>query len=140
MKRTWIGKYGYLYDDEASDYSSFEINVELIDGTFKGTVFEEEFTGATGDLIQVKGFIDGDFISFIKTFPYGFWIDENGDYIFDKTALGHQVIYHGNFDQENGIWSGEWEIELSVKNINDENDEVEVMVGVWDMKAKIDER
>lgn len=137
LKRTWIGKYGYLFDDAETEHFSFEINVKIIDGAFEGTAFEQEFSGSTGDLIHVKGFIEGDFISFVKKYPYGYWKDENDEVIIDIKIPGHEVVYQGNFDQEKGLWKGEWEIEVDIDQVDEENDEVQVMVGVWDMKAKI---
>lgn len=138
MKRIWVGKYGYLYDDAETEYFPFEINVTLEKGSFEGTVYEEEFSRTTGDLIAIKGFIDDDFISFVKTFPYGYWKDENNNVIIDENISGHEVIYQGYFDQKKGVWSGEWEIEIEREIINDNNYNVQIMVGVWEMKAKTD--
>lgn len=139
MKRIWVGKYGYLYDNAETEYFSFEINATLEKGSFEGTVFEEEFSEATGDTIAIKGFFDDDFISFVKTFPYGFWKDENDDVITDKSVSGHQVVYQGHFDQEKGMWFGEWEIEIDRAVISNDNYDVFAMVGVWEMKVKTDE-
>lgn len=135
-KKTWIGKYGYLYDNAESDFYSFEINATLEKGSFEGTVFEEEFSGATGDLVAVKGFIDGDFISFVKTYPYGYWRDEDDKVIVDKDVSGSDVTYQGNFDSDTGVWKGDWEIEISVDPIIEGTDDIQVVVGVWEMQTK----
>jgi hypothetical protein len=136
-KKNWIGKYGYLYDDAENDFYSFEINATIEKGSFEGTVFEEEFSGATGNLVAVKGFIDGDFISFVKTYPYCYWKDEKDEIIIDEKFPGGEVIYSGSFDENTGVWKGEWEIEISAVSVDEEVDSIEMMVGVWEMKTKV---
>ena len=137
MKTTWQGKYGYLYENEEIEYFSFEINAELIDGSFEGTVHEQEFSGLTGDLVHVKGFIEDDFISLVLTYPYAFYIDDEGKPIIDKNEVGHEVIYQGNFDHETGTWRGEWEIEVNQIKIDEETDEIDAVVGVWEMRRMV---
>lgn len=136
MKRTWLGKYGYINDDDETGYFTFKMNVEIIDGSFEGAVYEEEFSGVTNDLVAVKGFITHDFISFVKTYPY-YWAIDDDHFIYDKSAPGHEVVYEGNFDEINGVWRGEWEIELDRKVVDKETDKISLLTGVWEMKAKL---
>lgn len=82
-KKVWIGKYAYTFDENTQFYS-FEIEANYEDGSFEGTVYEEEFSGFTKDLVHVKGFIEGELISFVKTYPYYYAIDDFGNTIIGK--------------------------------------------------------
>lgn len=78
---------------------------------FTGSVSEEEFSGIIGRLLSVKGFIDGDHISFVKQYPCLYEFDENREVIIDESKRGHEVIYDGYWDETKAIWTGEWEVE-----------------------------
>jgi hypothetical protein len=138
IKKNWIGKYGYSFDEESENFFSFEIFVDFNDGSFQGTVFEEEFSGFTGDSVAIKGFIEEDFISFVKTYPYYYASNENGEMIVDKQMKGHEVVYEGFFNTETGEWNGEWEILM-----HEEKDKSMIgryitksIIGPWKMKLK----
>lgn len=137
IHKNWVGEYAYNYEDDTSHYS-FEIIAEWKDGSFEGTVYEQEFSGITNDVVHVKGFVEGDLISFVKTYPYLFGTDEKGLLIIDKGLRGHQVVYGGNFDKNTGIWSGDWEIIMhEEKNkLEPETYKIESMFGPWNMKLK----
>jgi hypothetical protein len=138
IKKNWIGEYGYSFDEESENFFSFEIFADFSDGSFKGTVFEAEFSGFTGDLVAIKGYIEEDFISFVKTYPYYYASNEKGELVVDKQMKGHEVVYEGYFNTETGEWNGEWEI-----LINEEEDKSMIgryitksIIGPWKMKLK----
>lgn len=138
IKKNWIGEYGYSFEDKSENFFSFEIFADFTDGSFQGTVFEEEFSGFTGDLVSIKGYIEEDFISFVKTYPYYYASNENGEMVVDKQMKGHEVVYEGFFNTETGEWNGEWEI-----LINEEEDKSMIgryitksIIGPWKMKLK----
>lgn len=137
MKKTWIGEYRYSFDD-SSQGCSFEINAIYSKGSFEGTVYEEEFSGLTGDLVHVKGFIDDDLISFIKTYPYFFGTDDDDNIVVDKQLKGHFVEYEGRFDEEKGCWSGNWEIVVYEERDPSIPDAyyTEYILGPWTMRLK----
>ena len=136
VKKNWIGKYGYSFEEGNEWYFSFEINADYANGSFEGFASEEEFTGYTNDLVHVKGFIEGDLISFMKTYPYLFEMDDNGYAHIDKSQRGHCVAFQGSFDEETGGWSGEWEIVFS--EVRDKSESgtflIKYLFGPWDMK------
>jgi len=138
MKKNWIGRYGYSFEEGNEWYYSFEITANYNNGSFEGTVIEEEFTSFTNDLVHVKGFIEEDLISFVKTYPYLFEANDNGEMLIDKSQRGHSVIYQGYYDQSKDGWEGEWEVKIS-----EESDKTQIgayktqyKTGPWNMKLK----
>lgn len=138
IQKNWIGEYGYSFEAESDKIFSFEILAQLNDGSFQGTVFEEEFSGFTDDLVAVKGFIEEDFISFVKTYPYYYASNENGEIVVDREKKGHEVVYEGYFNFDTGEWIGEWEILM-----HEEKDKSKMgryitksIIGPWKMKLK----
>jgi hypothetical protein len=102
--------------------------------SFHGIVWEEEFSGITGKHLSVKGFIDEDHISFVKKYPCLYEGDENGKVIIDETKSGHEVIYDGYWNEEQGIWIGEWEVEGETQIFHFEKIMTDVYVGAFEMK------
>lgn len=134
-KKKWIGKFGYSFE-ENHEFISFEIEADYSDGSFEGSVFEDEFSNVTSELIHVKGFIDAEMISFVKTYPFYYSIDEKGFTIIDKTIRGHKVIYQGHFNKEDETWNGEWEIIHSEEKISFGVYKTNSLIGPWKMKLQ----
>lgn len=135
MKRIYQGNY-YDIDKEGNE-SPFQFRIEVdIDEklSFTGTVWEEEFTGITGKLSTVKGFIDEDHISFVKKYPCTYEYDENGKIIIDESRKGHEVIYDGYWDENTGTWSGEWEVEGETEVFHFYEIKTKVFIGQFEMK------
>lgn len=138
IQKNWIGEYGYSFEKESEIFFSFEIFAESNNGSFQGTVFEDEFSGFTGDLVIIKGFIEEDFISFVKTYPYYYATKESGEIVVDKQMKGHEVVYEGYFNNETGEWNGEWEILIHEEQDKTVNGRyiTESIIGPWKMKLK----
>lgn len=135
-KKNWIGKFAYSFEEGDDEFFAFEIVANYENGSFEGTVYDEVFSGMTGDLAKVKGFIEHDLISFVKIYPYYYVKDLQGKTIIDKNQKGHQVVYQGYFNDETGEWEGEWEIQ-----IYEERDKrvkggylTKSLIGPWNMK------
>ncbi len=135
MKVIWIGKYFDLNEREEEIEFLFRIDAEM-DGenSFAGKVWEEEFFELTKAFIDVEGFIEGNLISFVKTYPFQYDYDENMNALIDRTKPGHQVIYEGIWDENSNSWKGEWEIELEVTQVSFEVDNVISEVNRFEMK------
>ncbi len=104
MKKVWNGFYeDYLFENNKITVE-FTITAELENGSFKGKVYENEFSKFTGDSIDVQGFIEGNLISFVTKYPYLFAYDSKGKILIDKNEKGHEVIYEGYFNEATGIW------------------------------------
>lgn len=134
MKRIYLGNYFDI--DQQGNESPFEFRMEVeIDEkhSFYGTVWEEEFSGITGKLITVKGFIDEDHISFVKKYPCLYSIDQEGKTKIDETKHGHEVIYDGYWNEESGKWHGEWEIEGETEVFHFDKIKTRVYIGAFEM-------
>lgn len=137
-KRSWVGRYGYTFDEDTR-YFSFEMNASFQNGSFEGDVHEEEFSGLTSDTVHIKGFIEEDMISFVKTYPYFWTYDDQGNIIMDKEKKGHEVVYEGYFDEGTGSWSGQWEVLMSEEKTYPGQYKQQFIIGPWDMKRKADQ-
>ena len=135
MKRTYQGH--YYHPDLEGNENAFQFRIEAeIDEklTFNGVVWEEEFTGITGKLLTVKGFIDEDHISFVKKYPCAYEYDELGKIIIDESRKGHEVIYDGYWDENTGAWTGEWEVEGETEVFHFNEIKTHVFIGCFEMK------
>jgi hypothetical protein len=134
VKRTYKGKY-YDIDHKGDEFQvSFSMVVEFNDKmSFKGSVWEDEFTKLSGKQLVVKGYIDEDHISFVKKYPCYYASDENGKRFIDESKLGHEVIYDGYWDENSRKWIGEWEVEGETTLEGLEGIQTDVYVGSFEM-------
>lgn len=115
MKITWIGYYIDANEQGEAAEFPFRIDAELDEEYgFSGTVWEDEFYALSQTFVKVQGFIEGDHISFVKTYPFDYGSDEDGKVSIDKTKPGHDVVYDGEWDQTTKSWKGTWEIEIGI--------------------------
>lgn len=136
MKRSWIGKYVNIGPNGIEEDFPFRIDVVLDNKlNFTGTAWEEEFCTISQLKIDVKGFIDDDHISFIKSYPCLFELDENFNAVIDKTQKGHEVTYNGYWKEETNNWEGFWDIKVESTLISEGNYEDELIIGPFDMKV-----
>lgn len=134
MKRTYQGIYFDIDQDGIERPYGFRMEVEIDEKhSFNGTVWEDEFSGITGKHLSVKGFIDEDHISFVKKYPCLFEFDAEGKIIIDETKSGHEVIYDGYWNEENGIWLGEWEVECETEVFQFDKIKTRVFIGAFEM-------
>jgi hypothetical protein len=112
MERRYLGNYFQIDEDGTESSYGFKIEIELDDNlSFTGTVWEDEFSEISGKLVSVRGFIDGDHISFVKKYPCKYEFDENLEVVLDIDKPGHEVIYDGYWNEELENWTGEWYIQ-----------------------------
>ncbi len=129
MTENWQGQYTYgdTYTDEYKGRSvSFTISWDNTDGTIKGTCIDKDHP--FGLTANIEGFIEENFISFIKTYPCYWEIDENNEprIIRDKPS---QVIHYSGFFTDDHF-EGEWEIPFSYKT--PDGDMIELFYeGIW---------
>lgn len=115
IKRTWIGKFFDVGENGNEEPIGFRLDVEMAENmTFDGKMWEEEFYPKTKLLIDVKGYIENDHISFVKSYPCLYDIDENNQVVIDLNQKGHEVVYQGEWIESRGVWSGFWEIKGAV--------------------------
>lgn len=135
MKRSWIGTYTDIGKNGQDEEVSFQIDVDLDNNlNFKGKVWEEKFYSHSQLMIDVKGFINEDHISFIKTYPCLFEIDENYDVVIDTSKKGHDVTYDGYWNVQTKKWEGFWEVKGLSILVREGYYEEEVIIGPFEMK------
>jgi hypothetical protein len=133
MDITWNGKYGYDDHFDPENTFAFILKVDDNEGSFHGIALEEEFTGLTGEAASVKGFADGDHISFVKKYPFRFDTQDDGAALIDRQQRGHEVVYDGYFNSETGVWEGTWEIQIDEIKIAPHKYRTSATVGFWQM-------
>jgi len=101
--------------------------------SFKGTVWEDEFSIASNKYLIVNGYIDNDHISFVKTYPCLYEFNEEGELVIDESKKGHEVIYDGYWDKDKKYWTGEWEVEGETAPLRFNNIVTELFIGPFEM-------
>jgi hypothetical protein len=79
----WVGyfTYGQEYGEEVvGEKVQFRLFVDSFkDELFSGRSVDLEGIGANYEVAQIKGYIDGHFISFTKEYPHFYGLDEAGN-------------------------------------------------------------
>lgn len=97
---TWEGTftYGEDYPQNIIGKSvSFQMKIEERDGDLKGSCEDDclkEFPS------KIVGFVDDDFVSFIKTYAYHIGFDEDGNNVSDPGNPAHEIHYSGTWDAD----------------------------------------
>ena len=130
---SWSGSYSY----DAEEFQGKTIRFQMI-----LTENDEELVGQCQDSIKdggipvqakLEGFVDDNFVSLVKTYPYLIYVGENGEYLRDETQLHPEIHYYGEFD--NGVLKGTWEMDLG--SFNQGTDVViQQITGKWEMKKE----
>ena len=134
MKRIYHGNYFDIDQHGNNKPFAFRMEVEMDEKlNFVGTVWEDQFSGLTGKLLSVKGYIDEDHISFVKKYPCQYAGDENGKLIIDESKPGHEVIYDGYWDESKGMWEGEWEVEGNIEVLQFDMIQTKIFIGKFEL-------
>ena len=102
--------------------------------SFTGTINEEQNEYSVPLEATIKGFIDDDFISFVKTYPKKPILKEFGktEIIFENSKL--EIEHEGFVDVENNSIYGNWYIK---ELITDEFGSFEnIIQGIWILSKK----
>lgn len=122
----WAGFYEYGLGYELPYFGQrVKLSMELTfeNGHIHGTSKEEKSAYYVNAVAKIDGYVDEDFISFVKTYPIFPFIGENGEV---QTKKGELVICHtGVIDKEKNTMYGSWFIQD--KNVL-QGDEGE---GIW---------
>ncbi len=127
----WVGYYTLYYENNISKDYAFKINMQVLDGVLKGTCVDDESLVVFDEPATVEGFIEENFISFIKKYPHAWAMDENGGALKFEDVPSHEIHYAGNF--ENGAFSGYWEISIEAIDENGEISNTDLQ-GTWRMQ------
>ena len=133
----WSGYYeygpGYFYPFFGSRVD-FEINFILNNqGSFKGSIQEIPSQFSVPIEAEVKGFVDNDFISFVKSYKVRPEISEDGKSIIIKDGI-LEISFTGYIDKENACIYGAWDLEEPFT----ENGEtfIDYLSGIWMIKKE----
>jgi hypothetical protein len=131
----WAGQYtlGEGYAPSMTGITtSFELIMEIIDGVLKGHCRDNIEDVPMSAPATIEGFIEDNFINFVKRYPHAWMRDENGDMVEDVDQPSHEVIYNGYFGE--GLVQGDWEIVAST-HVNPDGTLYEYLLrGTWYMK------
>ena len=127
------GFYEYEQDDGIISIP-FVLNL-LFDGTkFSGSSIDEE----TKDLfsnVKVEGFLEGDLISFIKTYPFEyFWDEQDQKMVANKNFPEHRVTYQGHYNKSTKKYEGEWEIMIDETLLGGGVFKEQYISGYWEIE------
>lgn len=111
----------------------FEINIIVDNNSFEGVSKDDESKGCFDKSIEVKGFFENNFISFILKYPYAYFRDEEDKIVIDKKLKHPDVNYYGEFDEDKKSYNGEWEMIYEVEELAD-GDVVEISSGSWELR------
>ncbi|MDT7832897.1 hypothetical protein RQM59_10935 [Flavobacteriaceae bacterium S356] len=136
VKGKWTGYYQYGVGYNLPFFAErVKIDVTLVTdslGNIQGTMTERHDSYAVPLESSIKGFIDFELISFIKSYDASPEIKE--DYSGIEIGKGSlNVDYSGLVDQKNGALYGEWVIEEKFVN-NDGQNDIEFFTGIWMLK------
>lgn len=139
MTEIWKGQFRYDKADYGfDDVVNFELQVEFVNGSLKGIATDPEFAELSDLPVTVKGFIEGDHISFIKSYPLKYESDENGKSFINESTKGHDVVYDGYFDPTVNKWIGHWEIIADEIKVDLEVYQQLYVGGNWELQIPFD--
>lgn len=131
----WEGEYSYNHGTENEpdlEYFTFRLHIVENDGVLSGICedTEPQFGKAT-----ITGFVEGDFISFIKKYEMPSPDDDDDDS--DEQQQYHQVHYSGNYHDEDSAFEGTWEITVSAERVGYQEEFIlENLSGTWCISKK----
>jgi hypothetical protein len=132
----WLGV--FRYDDSYSEglvgqSVSFRIIIhEQSADEFTGECFDLNGTGAIPEAAAIRGFTDGNFISFIKQYPYHRIINKEGELKLDKSHPHPEIAYSGFYDEQSEKWIGNWEMQIELGRAGWDWDDY-FFSGTWEM-------
>lgn len=124
--------YGPEYGDWENKELLFEMTIKQSGDTFTAIAIDTGGIGRNPDEAEINGFISGYNISFTKQYKSTLTYDEQGQVIVLKNKPSPIVEYTGVFDSLLDKVSGEWQIDILVKQLKDEWLD-ETFTGHWTM-------
>ena len=137
----WFGhfEYGVGYAERLQGQQvlfSFIVD-EYTLSQFTGKCVEYDGVGASADISNIRGFVDGNRISFIKEYPTDYFIDEEGNDVKLEPRDSVRLMYFGLFNHASGEFAGNWEIWLDEQDLG-AGSFVDIVSGTWAMRRVAD--
>ena len=135
---TWNGyfSFGQEYGKELqAEKVKFMLFLSQKNFKFEGTSVDYEGVGSDFQKASIKGFIKGNFISFIKQYPVFLQFDEKNNVTEIESKPSPEIHYTGHYDERTKTFSGNWEM---VENIESDpfGDMEYLNTGTWEMKKE----
>ena len=121
-------EYGEMIEGKEAQFRMFVETFQ--NGQFSGRTIDWEGYGAEGHTAIIKGFVDGDLISFTKKYEHYLYFDEWGNTLVDEQQRGLTVVYEGRFDEGSKQYAGTWEISVELEHTPDAT-WADVMTVTW---------
>lgn len=120
-------EYGEILEGAEVEFRMFIEHFK--NGEFSGRIIDWNGAGENGAVCFMKGFIDGDFISFIKQYNRLHTFDQWGNVETNDTK-GYEVLYEGRLFTKEKCVRGTWEISFTIADEAEQSIE-EVSTGTW---------
>ena len=108
----WKGFFEYNLGEGLNEKVDFTLDLSFENNSFSGFSVDRETKTLfrEGD-VRVKGFIDGQLISFVKKYPYNYFFNEETSRCeIDYSVKNHEVEYQGYFYPEKKKYEGTYRV------------------------------
>lgn len=129
---TWNGEYSINHGTEEEpeiSYFNFKIKIKEEDGSFTGTFTDQTIVS---DESQIQGFIEDNFISFIRPVEQSSEFREFLNFELEDENKPLEFNFSGNWNSEEESFVGVWDLEIDVEREGLQEDVlVESRTGGW---------
>jgi hypothetical protein len=133
MTGKWTGEYtygkGYPEEDQGTSVV-FNLVMNYEEGDITGSCTDDESLKIFDKPATIQGFIDNDFISFIKKYPSLWTIDEKGNAQIFEDIPPIEIHYYGHFADNK--FSGEWDMSFEIEDEHGDS-HFASCAGTWSM-------
>lgn len=108
----WKGQYtlGPEYETEEGKSVDFILDIKDNKGTITGICIDSETKDYFSEPITVTGFYNSEIISFVKQYPFSYYVDEDGKVIIDRTKKHPEISYTGQYNNQLRHFYGDFEL------------------------------
>ena len=135
----WKGYFSQVLGIEEDPYEAefdFEMEIVETENGFEGVCKDIEIEIGKREKSKIKGFRDGNLISFTKQYENSIFYDaENDELILEKGKKQDEIIHYGTLNECGNKFSGKWEILLGEETIlAGEEYQEHIAYGHWEME------
>jgi hypothetical protein len=134
----WKGFYtyevGYPYEMRSKPFV-FHLDWSINNGVIKGSCFDEACKDIFIEPAHIQGFIEGNFVSFIKKYPAYWGYDEKNNLIVVENLPAPEIHYSGNYIEKH--FEGIWEMTVNIRAQSGQTYDT-YCSGTWLMKRLIE--
>lgn len=128
----WSGEYSInngTEDNPDIKYFAFKVKINEQDESFKGSFIDQTIKSENS---QINGFIEDDFISFIRLAQQNNELLDFLDIDIEDVNRPLEFIFNGNWNSEAELFEGVWEIQRGEEDDGFQEDVmVEYRTGAW---------